>query len=100
MSNHFSSVRENPCFRTLMWSWPSLGNWDLGLGLRPVSNFNYCYQNQNYSHEADEVPPRRLAAEGLFKASTDAGLVLTIAQHKPVLLAHLHRNEFYPESTA
>lgn len=53
MSNLFSLVRENPHIRTLIW--PSLGNSDLGLGLRPVSNFNSFYQTKNCSHNADEI---------------------------------------------
>lgn len=84
MSNHFSLVRENPHIRTLMWIWPSLGNSDLGLGLRPVSNFNYCYQTKNCSHNVDEIHLCKSEAAGRLKAYTDIGFVLTSAQHKPL----------------
>lgn len=61
-----------------------LGNSDLGLGLRPVSNFNYCYETKNCSHNADEIHLCKSEAAGRLKAYTDIGFVLTSAQHKPL----------------
>lgn len=67
-----------------MWVWHSLGNSDLGLALRPGSNFNYCSHIRNYSHNADEIHLYKSAAAGHFKAYTDLGFVLTSAQHQPL----------------
>lgn len=78
------SVKESPHIRTLIWIWPSLGNSDLGLGLRPASNLNYYYQIKNCAHNADEIHLCKSEAAGLFKAYTDIGFVLTSAQHKPL----------------
>lgn len=84
MSNHFFLVRENPHIKTLMRIQPSLGNSDLGLALRPASNFNYCYHIKNCSHNADEIHLRKSAAAGLFRAYTDKDFVVTSAQHQPL----------------
>lgn len=84
-----------------MRSRPSLRNSDLELGLRPVSNLITVTKikiTPTKWMKSPHVDQQQKSSLKLY--SIDIGLVLMSAQHKPLLLAHLHRNELYPESTA